>query len=219
MKQSGLSAEQRREQIIEVATNLFAEVGYRSTSLRDIAAAVGITHPGLLYHFHTKEELLQAVLQRREDVGTVRFHLEPERATQEPMALLVGTVGQIAHNQSEERGLTSLFSMLAAEATDPQHPAHDFFAHRYTELVETTAATITALREQGAFVDDCPDPRLLAQSFVAMWDGLQLQYLYDPAAVPMLRILVGYINVWLREPLDPSADWTDLEYLGAMTRR
>ena len=54
--------DRRRTQIMDAAVKLFGEVGYRSTSLRDIATRVGITHPGLLYHFNSKEDLLLAVL-------------------------------------------------------------------------------------------------------------------------------------------------------------
>ena len=40
--------------ILDQATALFGEAGYRGTSLREIAARCGISHPGLLHHFPTK---------------------------------------------------------------------------------------------------------------------------------------------------------------------
>ena len=57
-----------RELILDTAMDLFRRFGYKSTSVRDIAARAGITHPGLLYHFPTKEALLMAVLQRRDEL-------------------------------------------------------------------------------------------------------------------------------------------------------
>lgn len=56
----------RREEILDGASALFAEHGYDGASLRDIAAHVGLSHPGMLHHFPTKEDLLGAVIDRLE---------------------------------------------------------------------------------------------------------------------------------------------------------
>lgn len=52
-----------REQILSAATRLFAARGFDGASLQEIAAAVGIRKPSLLYHFNSKAELRQAVLE------------------------------------------------------------------------------------------------------------------------------------------------------------
>lgn len=52
------------ERILEAAENLFAEKGYRATSLGDVADRVGIRSPSLYNHFRSKEALYQAVLER-----------------------------------------------------------------------------------------------------------------------------------------------------------
>jgi TetR/AcrR family transcriptional regulator, cholesterol catabolism regulator len=60
----------RREQLLSVALDLFAEKGVQGTTTRDIAQAAGITE-GLIYHyFPSKTALLQAVVER--------YHLDPE---------------------------------------------------------------------------------------------------------------------------------------------
>jgi AcrR family transcriptional regulator len=53
-----------RERVLQVAQVLFAEHGYRGTSLRDIARRIGIKAPSLLHHFPSKQQLYVAVLDR-----------------------------------------------------------------------------------------------------------------------------------------------------------
>jgi TetR/AcrR family transcriptional regulator len=53
-----------RDRVLQVAQALFAERGYRGTSLRDIAKRIGIKAPSLLHHFPSKQQLYLAVLDR-----------------------------------------------------------------------------------------------------------------------------------------------------------
>lgn len=52
-----------KERILEVARELFTEQGYDATSLRQIAERLGFTKAALYYHFQSKEQLLQTLLE------------------------------------------------------------------------------------------------------------------------------------------------------------
>lgn len=71
-------ADNRLPLILDSAARLFAEKGYGSTSMRDIAGAVGMLPGSLYYHFASKEELLVAVYA--EGVRRIKAALAPALA-------------------------------------------------------------------------------------------------------------------------------------------
>lgn len=60
-----MSKSKTREQIIEAADHLFYQKGYEHTSFKDIADAVRISRGNFYYHFKTKDEILNAVIELR----------------------------------------------------------------------------------------------------------------------------------------------------------
>ncbi|MAG29916.1 MAG: hypothetical protein CL908_03360 [Deltaproteobacteria bacterium] len=56
--------ERTAQRILDVAEQLFAEKGFEATTLREIAARVGIREPGLYNHFTSKQVLYRSVLER-----------------------------------------------------------------------------------------------------------------------------------------------------------
>ena len=60
----GTLNESRWEEVLTAATAVFAEKGYRSATLRDIAERVGLLTGSLYYYINSKEELLFEILKR-----------------------------------------------------------------------------------------------------------------------------------------------------------
>lgn len=58
-----LKAAERREQLMDVATKLFAQHGYDATTTAAIAKAAGITEPILYRHFRGKQDMFVAIVQ------------------------------------------------------------------------------------------------------------------------------------------------------------
>jgi AcrR family transcriptional regulator len=56
-----------REQLIEVATRLFAERGYEDTSIEEVLTAAGVSRGALYHHFGGKDALFKAVVETVED--------------------------------------------------------------------------------------------------------------------------------------------------------
>ncbi|WP_038184840.1 TetR/AcrR family transcriptional regulator [Vibrio rhizosphaerae] len=56
-RRSAQDAEQTRQQILQIATELFCELGYAQVSLRTISEKVGISHSLIRHHFGSKEQI------------------------------------------------------------------------------------------------------------------------------------------------------------------
>lgn len=156
--------------ILETALEVIERKGYSATSLRDIADAVGMTQAGLLHHFGTKENLLVEVLRQRDVVS--RRVLATETGD-EPTTI------RVARRNMHLPGLVHLFVSLEAAAAEPDHPAHEFFRRRDTEIHGIITRDITARQRAGSFPADI-DAAKVARVLLALSDGLQAQWSVDP---------------------------------------
>lgn len=170
---------QRSIDILEAATTIFATHGYIGGSLRDIARELDLSLTSIVHHFGTKYELLEAVLERADkttdgneafDFGAACAEYGVARATLERV-----------RSGLERPGILRLFAILSAESSAPEHPAHDWFVERYRRKTEELARAFAFDQAEGR-VDRARDPYLLSRLLIGTWDGIQLQWLIDPAA-------------------------------------
>jgi len=68
-----MSGDERRAQIVSTAFDLFAQNGFRGTTTRELAHAVGVSEPVLYQHFPNKKELYTAIVQHMIEVGSAEF--------------------------------------------------------------------------------------------------------------------------------------------------
>jgi len=181
----------RRQQIVDAALTVFARSGYHSGSLREVAKRVGLTTAGVMHHFATKEELFTEVLRQRDEA--VRIAAGDISET----TLLDQTRKVVAHNQST-RGLTSLYTVISAEATDAEHPAHEYFKSRYAQGREVAEATIRDALAHGRVRADL-DVELAARLIPAVMDGLQQQWLLDDS-FDMTAAFDEFLRGYFRPP-------------------
>jgi AcrR family transcriptional regulator len=60
-----MAAEDRRQQILEVAMQLFSQSGFRGTTTKEIALAAGVNEAIIYRHFATKSELYAAIMDHK----------------------------------------------------------------------------------------------------------------------------------------------------------
>jgi len=63
MSTRAVQAERTRQQILETAQRLFADLGYDATSLQLIADEMGLTKAAVYYHFRAKTDILHAAME------------------------------------------------------------------------------------------------------------------------------------------------------------
>jgi AcrR family transcriptional regulator len=115
------SAEERRDEITEIALRHFAEGGYHGTSTEAIARDAGISQPYLFRLFRTKRELFLACVDRCyasvEGVFTEALAAEPERPPLEAM-------GEAYETQMLPNRHALLFQMQGYATSEPEIRAH-----------------------------------------------------------------------------------------------
>ncbi len=193
-------AERTRAAIVAAAHDAFVTRGYRATSLRDIAAAAGISHPGLLRHFATKDEVLAAVVSLFERDNETEM-LE-RLAAEDPGTL---AYSELARRNATVPGYLALFAALTGEASTPRHPAHEIMRDRYARLRELSADAIDEAIAQDMVAAD-RDPAGEAVRIAAAWDGLQLLAQYLPERVDIAEALEVY-----EESLALPVGWRDAD--------
>ena len=94
--QAGLGLSQRKTQILEKAAHLFCVKGYDSTSMSDIADAVGISKAGLYYFVDGKEHLLYLITDHGLDLLEETV-VKPLEGIQDPKDLLRQLIANHVH--------------------------------------------------------------------------------------------------------------------------
>ncbi|MFV2176757.1 TetR/AcrR family transcriptional regulator [Actinomadura sp. LOL_016] len=160
---------ERREEILKAATELIASSGFNGVPLEAFAAACGMTKAGMLHHFRSREALLVGVLERRDelDLTTIADTLEPAPDPASARALVTAFV----RRNLTQPSILRLYAVLAAEALNPDHPAHAYFQARQDEGRAMFEHYLLAWH---------PRPDLAAVELLSFLDGLQTYWLRDP---------------------------------------
>jgi len=111
-------AEERKKEILDVAEELFTAKGYESTSTTDILERVGIARGTLYYHFKSKEEILDALIDRiiQGMVSNIRLALSDKSTALQKLISFVGAM--------------KVDSAIGKEITDYAHKPQNALMHQ-----------------------------------------------------------------------------------------
>ncbi|MDY7557643.1 TetR family transcriptional regulator C-terminal domain-containing protein [Cryobacterium sp. 10C3] len=104
-----------------------------------------------------------------------------------------GIVRVAEYNANFAPGLVELHCVLSAEATAPEHPAHQYFLDRYTWVVALMIEAFSNAQAAGQLAE-AVEPASAARSLIALSDGLQVQWLLAPDTLDMAEELRRYLR-------------------------
>lgn len=179
-----------QDRILDVAEAVFAQKGFRGGALNDVAVAAGYTRAGLLHHYPSKEALLLAILERRDENLRALESIGPDDSIFDVLDMLPDVTRQLL----DLRILIELGHIVTAEASSPDHPAHEWCVTRERKLRESAAGAVERAKRLGELREDV-DSRALGLLVLAAFEGLESQWLLDEnvdflGGIEMLRRLV-----------------------------
>ncbi|APX88356.1 TetR family transcriptional regulator [Brevirhabdus pacifica] len=159
-----MKALETRQTIVAAADKLIYERGFEFTSFADIAQVVGISRGNFYYHFKTKDEILDAVIERR-ILDRAKMLDDWVEAGQSPKHCIANFIRILLMNNQKIRAYGCPIGTLFSELAKLNHPAvsgardlYDLFriwlVRRFAEMGRSEDADALAMhilaRSQGA---------------------------------------------------------------------
>ena len=179
---------ERRRAIVDAAMELFANEGYRGTGLAAIADKVGVSRSVILHHFGSKEKLLIAVLNRRDEMA-----LEAFAATDATVRAGFDSWIAVARWNEAQRSLTALYTVLQTENLLEDHPVHDHFVRR-NRAVRGLFRDLLQRGVDSGELHSGVAPARKANEMLAFVEGAVVAWLQDPQSVSLVDLFTSYFE-------------------------
>lgn len=191
--------ELRRSSLLRAAAQVIQENGYHATSMDDIAAAAGLTKPGLYYSIRGKQHLLYEIMTYTLDlyetavVTPARAVADPEQRIRQMIANHIRLIAEGEHGQA---------ITIVTEEIVGLTPAHRRTIQQRKRLyLEFIRATFQQLKDAGKLKDLDPLALAFAMQSMILWLG----YWFDPAgALSDTQIAEQYTEVLLHGMFKPA---------------
>lgn len=179
---------ERKNEIIDVAEVLFYSKGYESCTINDILKEVGIAKGTFYHYFSSKEDILDAVL---------------DRIISQMMARIHGSLSSASLNYPE-RLMQVFLAMRVDDIVDDQkrtdiHMPDNALLHQkaLSKMIESITPILVQIVEDGiaAKVWECKFPREYMQIFLASSLTLTDEGIFNMDAETQNRIMIALITI------------------------
>ncbi|MDC7824355.1 TetR/AcrR family transcriptional regulator [Pseudomonas sp. BLCC-B13] len=155
----------QREQLLSIATDLFAQQGIQATRLRAIAERAGVTPALLNYYFGNKERLVEAMVEERFLPLVARAAAQLQQAGDDPLALVEAFIRDMVRNVTEQPWLSQLW---VREILCEGGVLRERLMHRVAPMVPLLLAQKFAAAQARGALNPGLDPRLLVVSLIGL---------------------------------------------------
>nr|WP_286947982.1 TetR/AcrR family transcriptional regulator [Pseudomonas sp. UBA6718] len=155
----------QREQLLSIATDLFAQQGIQATRLRAIAERAGVTPALLNYYFGSKERLVEAMVEERFLPLVARAAAQLQQAGDDPLALVEAFIRDMVRNVTEQPWLSQLW---VREILCEGGVLRERLMHRVAPMVPLLLAQKFAAAQARGALNPGLDPRLLVVSLIGL---------------------------------------------------
>lgn len=143
--------ESARGRLLREAARLFRDKGYERTTVRDLAAAVGIQSGSLFHHFRTKEEILKAVMVEtiRLNTAVMRAAVSAADTNREKLRALLSAELESINGQTGEAMAVLVYEWRSLSESSRKEvlKLRDIYESLWLEVLR-------ALKDEGALVAD-----------------------------------------------------------------
>lgn len=166
----------RREEILEAAETCFARQGFHQTTMQDVIRESGLSAGCIYGHFASKEELIHALGESRHARDSALLTVEGRDS--DPLESLRTIARAFLSDLQKERGLRArrVALQLWAEAL-----RDEVIREQVASGIRKPISVITELLRRGqrlGLIEGTTNPRSVARTMVAMFQGLVLQRLW-----------------------------------------
>jgi AcrR family transcriptional regulator len=165
-----MSRDERREQILQTAFDMFSRHGFAGTTTRDIAQAAGVSEATLFKHFATKEELYGAIIDaKRCEKGLSEYpwldnkRLMEARESGDDREFFYQFALQAMENHQKN---VAFMRMIFYSALEEHELAERFFGDFVSEIYAFLSDYIRRRQRDGAFRKF--NPKIAVRAFLGM---------------------------------------------------
>jgi AcrR family transcriptional regulator len=182
-KTQRMSAEERREQLLDAAKRVVERHGFHGVSIEAVAREAGITRPIVYGHFHDLGGLLEALIERESERALAQLaKVLPRDLSGDPADTLLAALRGYLGAVRQDPGTWRLVLM-------PQEGAPQALHEHINAGRSAVVAQLAAAMAPGLGSEPPPDPELAARMLSAFADEAARLLLTDPERYSVDRIL------------------------------
>jgi len=175
--------------ILSTARDLFYEVGFHGTTVRDIAGRVGVTVPALYYHHSNKEAILTALLDRSISSVIRRCRQAVAESGDDPVQRFRNLIECLALYMANHRKSAAMDAEIRALSPKART--------RYSEQRRQVERMLVDIIEQGVAsgVFEVTSPRDTGRALLGMIQAITLWFSPDRGQLTAQELAARYVDI------------------------